>query len=62
MISGWNCLTNRNTVTCRMKSLRPPARREQSRPFVAEKRSPAHLPLPEMRQAGTGDRADGPAH
>ena len=42
--------------------LRPPARREQSCPFVAEKGSPAHLPLPEMRQAGAGDRADGPAH
>lgn len=42
--------------------LRPPARREQSCPFVAEKGSPAYLPLPEMRQAGTGDRADGPAH
>ena len=42
--------------------LRPPARREQSCPFVAEKGSPAYLPLPEMRQAGAGDRADGPAH
>ena len=42
--------------------LRPPARREQSCPFVAEKGSPAYFPLPEMRQAGAGDRADGPVH
>ena len=41
--------------------LRPPARREQSCPFVAKEGSPAHLPLPEMRQAGTGDGADRPA-
>ena len=41
-----------------LPTLRPPARREQSCPFVAKEGSPAHVPLPEMRQARAGDGAD----
>ena len=52
----------RSDKTYSLPPLRPPARREQSCPFVAEKGSPAYFPLPEMRQAGAGDRADGPVH
>lgn len=52
-------------TTDRVQFLLPPlrssARSEQSCPFVTEKRSPAHLPLPEMRQTGASDGANGPA-